>query len=94
MGKQALLKFCDYFQHIPLDQLEKDTTFIYYIKQLSEKDTTIYTRAFQLALEGVYSKRYFNEFDITQIFCSNLSIVDIIGTNENKVDSSTLFSIF
>lgn len=93
-GKQALLQFCAYFQHVPLDQLEKDPTFIYYIKKLSEKDSSIYTRAFQLALEGVYSKRYFNEADIVSIFKGILSIVDIIGTNEGKIDSSTLFSVF
>jgi hypothetical protein len=91
-GKLALMKFCNYFKDVPFDMLENDPYFIMYFRQICHNDSSIHTRAFQLAIETVFKRKLFLESDIRGAFSPSFGLIDVVGTNKGLVDTSTFYS--
>lgn len=91
-GKEALTMFLQYFENLPPQYVNNPEFLIMFHKLLCENQSEVFVRAYQLALEIYYNKRTFIDHQVCDIFDNKFSILDIIGRNNQLVDTSTFFS--
>jgi hypothetical protein len=91
-GKESIIRFCDYFKDVSMQDTDNVVYLINYYKRLLEEDPSLYNRTMQLSMEFSFSKLKFYEQDLQNIF-KDLTLIDLIGRNNGLTDSSTLFSL-
>ena len=90
-NKLVLLHFCNHFKKIPLTDLTKDTVFIEWVDKCIRGTPTLQSRAFQLALEVTYNKRFFSESTLQKFYKNDFQIEDIYNINKGLCDQSTIY---
>lgn len=91
-NKAILFKFCQHFKEKTLSQLLNDEVFIHHIASYINSEPSLYSRAFQLALEVTYSKRKFSHAELQEIYKNDFIVSDTFAINRGLCDQSTIYT--
>lgn len=85
-------KYCEHFKNYSLAELQNDNIFITMMHNSIHNQPTLYSRAFQLALEVTYSKRKFSEQTLQEMYQNDFIIQDNFHVNKGICDQSTIYT--
>lgn len=91
-NKAIFYRYCNHFKINTLEELLNDTYFINIMCNMVNKNPTLHSKAFQLALEVCYSKRKFEEKTVQDFFSNDFLVIDYFNCNRKLIDQSTVFS--
>lgn len=91
--KIIIATMCQYFFQLNEENILNDPEFLKYFGELL-KDPAMISRDSQLGLEVGFSKRKFDQAEFEKLIEENskISLIDLIGNNNGKMDTSTFFS--
>jgi hypothetical protein len=92
LNKAIFLHYCNHFKELTLTQLLDDTTFIRTMHNQINRDPTLHSRAFQLAMEVTYAKRKFSQVELEEIYKNDFVIKDMFNINQGLCDQSTIYT--
>jgi hypothetical protein len=91
-NKAIFMRYCEHFKNKTLSDLLNDKIFIQYVHESIHHQPTLFSRAFQLALEVTYSKRRFDEQVLKDMYKHDFLVEDTFGVNKGFCDQSTVYS--
>jgi len=91
-NKRIFNDFCTHFKSLNLEDLINDKKLIQYFHENVLNKNTVYSRAFQLALEVTYNRRHFSEKDLREIYSNDFEIVDAFKVNNGSCSQADLFT--
>lgn len=91
-NKAIFMRYCEHFKNKTLSDLLNDKIFIQQMHNSIHGEPTLFSRAFQLALEVTYSKRRFDEQALKDMYKHDFIVEDSFGVNKGLCDQSTVYN--
>lgn len=88
--KDIFFRYCNHFKRLSQEELLNDITFIKYHQKMLKENPELTHYAYQVAVEASYSKRFFSQEALNEVFKEHFTIKDIYGLNNGLCDASTV----